>query len=153
MADAYELTLALDLRDDLTEAETGELRWHLGLGPQPDGLSIVTEFPFAAENDLGELVVEDAPAPLLAARGEAWKAGGELTADLVRTEKGWALAARQEIHPDDFDRIGELLEWLAAKAAPHLHRPDACVRVGRLRFCAEEDAAPLVVQGGTTAWT
>ncbi|MFI9261379.1 hypothetical protein ACIGT4_27275 [Streptomyces sioyaensis] len=76
MADIYEVSVAMDLRDDLSEAEITELQWHLGLGPEPEQLSIVPEFPIVMESDLGELVTEDAPAPLLGCHGGAWKVGG-----------------------------------------------------------------------------
>lgn len=35
MADIYELSVALDLRADVSDEEIAELRWQLGLGPRP----------------------------------------------------------------------------------------------------------------------
>ncbi|MER6612141.1 hypothetical protein [Streptomyces xantholiticus] len=78
MADIFELMLTLDLRDELSEEELAELRWHLGLGPRPKVLRIVTDFPFVVEDDHGELVIEDRPEPLLGRHGEASKVGGAL---------------------------------------------------------------------------
>ncbi|MFF9512175.1 hypothetical protein ACF1BU_36845 [Streptomyces sp. NPDC014724] len=42
MSDVYELVVTVDLRDEITEQELAELRWHLGIGPQPERLSIVS---------------------------------------------------------------------------------------------------------------
>ncbi|KOG50574.1 hypothetical protein [Streptomyces decoyicus] len=152
MADIYEVSVAMDLRDDLSEAEIAELQWHLGLGPEPERLSIVPEFPIVVENGLGELVTKDAPAPLLGCHGEAWKVGGALTSVLVRREQGWALTARQEIHPDDYDRLGELLNWLATKASDQ-HRPfDGSVHIGWIRFYEADRPDPLRVRDGRTVW-
>ncbi|MGW9046957.1 hypothetical protein ACWGQL_31055 [Streptomyces lydicus] len=145
MADIYEVSVAMDLRDELSEREVAELQWHLGLGPEPERLSIVS-------HDLGELVTEDHPAPLLGSRGAAWKVGGALISVLVRRDEGWALTARQEIHPDDCDRLGELLDWLATKASDR-HRPfDGSVHIGWIRFYEEDRPNPLMVRGGRTVW-
>ncbi|MGW7074913.1 hypothetical protein [Streptomyces sp. NPDC054866] len=153
MADIYELSIAMDLRDDLSEEEVAELRWHLGLGPRPVTLTVVREFPVVVEDDEGVLVTEDVPVPLLASRGDAWKAGGALTSVLLRREKGgWALTSRQEIHPDDFDRVGELLTWLAAKACDHHERFDGSVRVGGIRFYEEDKTLPLAVRDDGVEW-
>jgi hypothetical protein len=78
--------MAMDLRDDLSDGEVAELRWHLGLGPQPDTLRIVPEFPIVVENELGEPTIEDDPHPVLGERGPAWKVGGDLSSELVRRE-------------------------------------------------------------------
>ncbi|MEU6016633.1 hypothetical protein ABZ826_21990 [Streptomyces sp. NPDC047515] len=113
MSDAYELVVTVDLRDEISEQELAELRWHLGIDQQPERLSIVTEFPCVVMDDSGDPVVVDEPHPLLAASGAASLVGGVLCsapgsrADLPR--KGWSLTSRQEIHPDDFDIVGELL--------------------------------------------
>ncbi|MFF4082033.1 hypothetical protein ACFYZN_21875 [Streptomyces sp. NPDC001777] len=157
MSDIYELVLAVDLRDELSEQEVAELRWHVGAGPQPEQLSIVTDFPFMTEDESGEWVVEDDPSPLLAVDGGAWRIGGALCSALVvRDEpprKGWALTSRQEVHPDEFEKLGELLGWLAARAH-HSHRlpDDTTVRLGYLRFY--EDLMPdvLEVKDGLVVW-
>lgn len=65
MSDVFELAVSVDLRDELSEQELAELHWHLGIGPQPERLSIVTEFPFVVVDEAGEPVVEDEPRPLL----------------------------------------------------------------------------------------
>ncbi|MFH8484159.1 hypothetical protein [Streptomyces longisporoflavus] len=152
MADIYELSIALDLRDDLSEGEIADLRWHLGQGPRPATLSVVREFPVVVEDDRGELVTEDSPAPLLGCHDTALKAGGALTSVLLPRKGGWALTARQEAHPDDFDRVGELLVWLAARAEGHHARFDGSVRVGWTRFYEEDEPRPLVVRDGGVGW-
>ncbi|MDG5803852.1 hypothetical protein P9869_14475 [Streptomyces ossamyceticus] len=67
------------------------------------------------------VVLENHPEPLLGQQGEAFKVDGALTSVLLRrqdTGSGtWALTSRQEIHPDDFERTGDLLSWLATMAA------------------------------------
>ncbi|MGW5739130.1 MULTISPECIES: hypothetical protein [Streptomyces] len=153
MADIYELDLALDLRDDVSERDIAELRWHLGLGPQPQQLGIVREFPVVVEDDRGELVTEDAPVPLLGCHDTARKVDGALTSALLRHEAGgWSLTSRQEIHPDDFDRLGELLTWLAAKSDVSTERRVGAVLVGRIRFYEEDAFSPLLVRGGVVVW-
>ncbi|MFI6006928.1 hypothetical protein ACIA98_42500 [Streptomyces sp. NPDC051366] len=61
MSDIYGLMIAVDLRDEISEQELAELSWHLGTGPQPERLSIVTEFPVVVEDDSGIPEIEDAP--------------------------------------------------------------------------------------------
>lgn len=64
-------------------------------------------------------------------------------ADLPR--KGWSLTSRQEIHPDEFDIVGELLSRLAARArSSHLIADHAAVRIGCIRF--HEDLTPHVLK-------
>lgn len=156
MADIYELMLTLDLRDELAEDELAELRWHLGLGPKPEILRIVTEFPFMDEDDDGALVVEDRPQPLLGCHGEALKVGGALASVLLRREHTWsgvwALTSRQEIHPDQFDLTGELLSWLATKAGDCHRRLDGSVDLGWIRFYESRQAKPLLVRDGAVIW-
>lgn len=159
MADVFELTLALDLHDPLSEEELAELHWHLGLGPKPEILRIVTAFPVAMEDEHGNVVVEDHPEPLLGCHGEeAFKTGGALVSALVRRQDSrsgaWALTSRQEIHPDDFERTGELLSWLATKAVDaHRCSDDGDVHLGWIRFCEEVQPKPLVVVGnGAVVW-
>ncbi|WP_285543617.1 hypothetical protein [Streptomyces lavendulae] len=156
MADIFELMLTLDLRDELSEDELAELRWHLGLGPKPDILHIVTEFPFVDEDDDGELIVENDPQPLLGCHGEAFKVDGALVSVLVRREHtwcgAWALTSRQEIHPDQFDLTGTLLRWLATKAGDRHRRFDGSVDLGWTRLYEARQAEPLVVREGAVIW-
>ncbi|MEU6479335.1 hypothetical protein ABZ858_21065 [Streptomyces sp. NPDC047017] len=42
MAGLFELLLTVDLRDEVTRQEIAELHGHLGLGPRPQTLRIVT---------------------------------------------------------------------------------------------------------------
>ncbi|MCW5251569.1 hypothetical protein [Streptomyces sp. SHP 1-2] len=156
MADFYELTLTLDLRDELSEGEAAELRWHLGLGPAPEVPGIVTAFPVCVEGPDGEPVAGDDPRPLLDGGGAAYRVGGALVSALCRREGarpgGWALTSRQEIHPDAFDLVGDLLCWLAAKAADRHRRKDGGVVLGWTRFYESSSAEPLVVRDGAVGW-
>ncbi|MEV5983937.1 DUF397 domain-containing protein [Streptomyces sp. NPDC052051] len=156
MADLYELTLALDLRDDLTEQELAELRWHLGAGPQPETLGIVTEFPVVVEEEDGEIVIEDHPEPLLACHDAGYKVEGALVSVLLRKQGGghdtWALTSRQEIHPDDFDRTSQLLNWLASKADERHHGLDGSVDLGWIRFYEARLPEPLLARDGAVVW-
>lgn len=157
MADVFELTMAVHLLGEISEEEADELRWHLGLGPQPETLGIVTGFPTVAVGDDGWPFLEDRPRPLLGEHGEAAKAGGRLVAGLVRSEdtgngEEWALLSRQEIHPDDFDATGGLLAWLAARAGPRHRNPDGSVRLGGIRFYASDRFEPVEVRHGEVAW-
>ncbi|KOG37281.1 hypothetical protein AQJ84_23905 [Streptomyces resistomycificus] len=156
MADVYELSVVLNLREDLSDEELAELRWHLGLGPRPEVLRIVPEFPIVVEDDAGEPVIENHPVPLLGRHGAAWKVGGALTAVLLRpddpTHGAWVLTIRQEIHPDEFDITAELLTWLAGRADDR-HRPDAeAVHLGWTRFHEADRFEPLTVRDGQVAW-
>ncbi|MCX4630193.1 hypothetical protein [Streptomyces sp. NBC_01443] len=156
MSDIHELMIAVDLRDEISEPELAELSWHLGIGPQPERLSIVTEFPVVVVDDSGIPVIEDDPRPLLAGRGAAWRVGGVLCsalaprADLAR--KGWSLTSRQEIHPDEFEKVGELLCWLATRAHDTHLLGDGAVGVGFLRFYEAEVPDVLKVDSGQVGW-
>ncbi|MFI9255431.1 hypothetical protein [Streptomyces sp. NPDC053069] len=154
MADIYELSIVLNLRDELSDDELAELRWHLGLGPKPGTLHVVTAFPTVEEDARGEPVVVDDPVPLLGQHGEAWKIDGALVAVLLRHEhaRAWALTVRQEIHPDEFDRIGELLSWLAAKADDRHRSATGTVRLGWTRFYESDQFDPLVIRDGEVLW-
>ncbi|MGX4694569.1 hypothetical protein [Streptomyces sp. JNUCC 63] len=146
----FELILALDLRDELPEEELAELRRHLGMGPKPQTLRIVTEFPVVVEDEHGEPVIEDRPEPLLGGDGAAFKVEGALASVLLRrqdTSRGaWALTSRQEIHPDGFERAGELLSRLAIKAGDRHRRLDGSVDLGWIRPYEDCQPEPL---GGT----
>ncbi|MFW5418166.1 hypothetical protein J0910_16260 [Nocardiopsis sp. CNT-189] len=148
MSDMYELLVSADLPEDLTGAEAAELRWHLGLGPQPEPRSIVEEFPEVVigddgrpvEDGRGGLLVEDRPWALLAQRGAAHTVGGVLMSAMERRPRGgWALSARQEVHPDERDLLDVLLLWLRRRSGggPAFR----CVA----RFCEEEAFEPVVL--------
>ncbi|MFD8982456.1 hypothetical protein [Streptomyces sp. NPDC059564] len=156
MSDIYELMIALDLRDEISEKELAELSWHLGIGPQPECLSIVTKFPFVVVDDSGIPVIEDDPYPLLAGHGAAWRVAGVLSsalasrADLPR--KGWSLTSRQEIHPDEFEKVGELLCWLATRTHETHQLGDGTVWIGSLRFHEAQAPGVLQVKSGQVNW-
>lgn len=156
MSDVYELSIALNLREDLSEHEEAELRWHLGLGPQPEVLRIVPRFPVVVEDDNDELVVEDHPAPLLGRHDAAVHVGGALVSALVRPRQPWngpwALTVRQEIHPDDFDLLSELLAWLATKADDRHTPSTGTVRLGWTRFHESDRFERLELKDGEVAW-
>lgn len=152
MADAYDFFLTLDLKDDLSEDEVAELRWHLGLGPQPARLCIITEFPEAVLNDAGqpadgtgEVTWENAPYPVLAQRGPAWRIGGAAVSELARRERprpGWALTTRQALHPDEFPNVDKLLGWLASHAD---HDRGHAQYAGFERFYEDDGITTLLV--------
>src|SRR5690606_14863842 len=84
--------------------------------------------------------VEDRPRALLAQRGPAHRIGGALMAAMERRPGGgWALSARQEIHPDDRDLLDVLLLWLRTRSGggPAFR----CTA----RFCEEESFEPLAL--------
>ncbi|MCX5009622.1 hypothetical protein OG765_01255 [Streptomyces sp. NBC_00555] len=155
MSDIYELMISVDLRDEISEQELTELSWHLGIGPQPERLFIVTAFPVVVD-DSGIPVIEDDPYPLLAGRGAASRVGGVLCsalasrADLPR--KGWSLMSRQEIHPDEFEKVGELLCWLATRAHETHLLGNGAVGMGFLRFHEAEVPDALQVASGRVSW-
>ncbi|MBD0671078.1 hypothetical protein [Streptomyces sp. CBMA156] len=156
MGDLYEISITLDLLDDLSAEEEAELRWHLGLGPRPAELRIVPAFPVVAVDDDGGISVEDEPRPLLGHHGAAHRVGGVLVSLLVPTEDAWsgrwALTVRQEIHPDDFDITGELLAWLAGRASDRYRHRDGTVRLGWIRPHESDRPAALVVRDGKAVW-
>ncbi|MEU5582659.1 hypothetical protein ABZ791_28070 [Streptomyces huasconensis] len=126
MSDLYELQLALDFPDSLSAADLDVLRWHLGEGQDavPDGAEDAEEYP------------------LLSSRGPAQHIGGALVCDLCRSARGWALSARQEVHPDEFDDLHRLLAWLAARAT-------TVGAVGHLRFYEAEVPDVLIAEAGS----
>ncbi|SOD62025.1 hypothetical protein SAMN06297387_104195 [Streptomyces zhaozhouensis] len=169
MADAYDFFLTLELRDDLAEDEITELRWHLGLGPRPERLSLIPDFPreMLDENgepvrdERGEIAREDFP--LLAQRDAAHRIGGAAVSALARRERprpGWALTTRQSLHPDDFEDVGRLVDRLASHASPEYygsrhHRADGtpgpagCGQfVGYRRFYEDGQITELVLRDG-----
>ncbi|MCX5071016.1 hypothetical protein OHA84_36400 [Streptomyces sp. NBC_00513] len=156
MSDILELMIAVDLRDEISETEFAELSWHLGTGPRPERLSIVTEFPVVVVDDSGIPAIEDDPYPLLAGQGAASRVGGVLCSTLVSRadlpRKGCALTSRQEIHPDEFEKVGELLCWLATRAHETHLLANGAIRVGFLRFHEAQAPDVLQVKTGQVNW-
>ncbi|WP_030771075.1 hypothetical protein [Streptomyces sp. NRRL F-2664] len=156
MSDLYELLVAVDLLDGISEGEVAELQWHLGTGDQPEQLSIVTAFPAVVLDEGGIPAIEEEPYPLLAGRGAASRVGGVLCSALASraglSRTGWSLTSRQEIHPDEFDKVGELLVWLAERAHPTHLRGDGAVPIGFLRFHEAEVPEVLRVEDGQVGW-
>lgn len=134
MADIHELTIAMDLRGDLPEAELAELRWHLGLGPRPEHiteeqvvvnevLDLLDEDQHPVQDEHGDWVLKEYPEP-------AWHEGAPYAATkmpgvgfstLVRggeryhDSERWALTCRWEVHPDAHDGVADLIDWLVAR--------------------------------------
>lgn len=125
MADLYEVLITAELRGDLSDAELAELRWHLGLGPQPERLAIVNGWYVVTTDEEGNELPEDQWTvdryPLLAERGVAdARVGGVVFSELARREDpgntSWALTSRQVVHAEDLDLLGQLLRWLQDNA-------------------------------------
>ncbi len=121
MADIYELQLALHLPGSLAPDDLALLRWHLGLdgGRQGDGHEH----------------------PLWEARGAALRIGGALVGELHSTGAQWALTVRQETHPDEFDDLRGIVQWLGA-------RTTTIGTVGYLRFHEAVLPDVLIAEGG-----
>ncbi|KJY27089.1 hypothetical protein VR46_39485, partial [Streptomyces sp. NRRL S-444] len=96
------------------------------------------------------------PYPLLAGHGTAWRVGGVLCSALTRRAdppwKGWSLTSRQEIHPDEFEKVGELLCWLATRAHDTHLLGDSAVGIGSLRFYEADAPDALQVKSGQVNW-
>ncbi|MFD9379755.1 hypothetical protein ACFWBH_30265 [Streptomyces sp. NPDC059999] len=90
MSDIHELLIVVDLRDEISETELAELSWHVGTGPQPGRLSIVTEFPIVIVDDSGSPMIEDGPHPLLAGQGAASRVGGAIRVGFLRFHEAQA---------------------------------------------------------------
>ncbi|WP_354638619.1 hypothetical protein [Kitasatospora camelliae] len=57
------------------------------------------------------------------------------------------MTVRQEVHPDEFDRIGELLGWLATRADDRHRTSPGTVHLGWTRFYESDRTVPW--RGGT----
>ncbi|GAA2740389.1 hypothetical protein [Kitasatospora cinereorecta] len=137
MSDALELTLSVRLAEGLPDGELAELRWHLGLGEQPEHLVLVTAFPEVEEDDDGGLIAENRPRPLLDSTGDLAALPGD----------GWTLTAHRTVHPAEFEPLGRLLVALAERTG--ITGP---VVIGQLRSPRSTLAEPLLVRGGTVGW-
>ncbi|WP_217253926.1 hypothetical protein [Streptomyces sp. AC602_WCS936] len=120
MADLYELQLTLNLPDSLPSEEVDLLHWHLG---QENG-------PYDGD------AYDD---PLLNARGPAHRIEGALVGELCPNERGWSLTVRQEVHPDEFDDLRRLVEWLGARTTSR-------GAIGYLRFYESTVPDVLIAQ-------
>ncbi|MFI6906897.1 hypothetical protein ACIBKY_36955 [Nonomuraea sp. NPDC050394] len=156
MADLYELLVTADLPDDLSEAEMAELRWHLGLGPEPEEFTIVTDFPAEFVDDLDDPQVAASGEghwaavrlPALAQRGAAARIRGVLFSALERRgpeerRPGWALTSRQEIHADEFDLATQFIRWLDRRV-----RDSAFDLSLHMRFYEDDALEPASLRNG-----
>jgi hypothetical protein len=164
MADIYEFVLAMDLRADLPDAELAEVRWHLGLGPRPETLTIVPADPFEEPIQDPAVLATIGPGPyqyqLLHGRGGAYKIHGALVSELVArpNQPGWALTTRQELHPDAFNDVRHLVDWLAQHGDyPYLdkdgmHQGGCGHVVGHVRFYQANELSVITIRGGAIEW-
>ncbi|SPF00239.1 hypothetical protein SMA5143A_0950 [Streptomyces sp. MA5143a] len=78
--------------------------------------------------------------------------GGSLASVLERRQNpeagAWSLTSRQEIYPDDFERAGQFLRWIATKAHGRHRCPDGRVTLGWTRFYEDPQPEPLLVRDG-----
>jgi hypothetical protein len=130
VADAYEVLLTIDLRDDLSEAELAEVRWHLGLGPQPAEVTIVTTtYPMPADDGSWPEV----PLPVFAGEGAPTHVHGAEVSAITRRDAfgppGWGITARQEVHVDGIEDVRTFVEWLA-RHADYPYSTDGVLRQG-----------------------
>lgn len=152
VADMFEFVISIGLRDNLSAGEAAELRWHLGLGERPaDGLRIARSNHWVVEDESGSMVDLE-PEPLLGVHRPAWKIGGMLSASLERTSLGWQLDARQEVHPQTFEEMTELMVWLYRRVDFGMVRADGSVEIGRLRWYEDSEPVPLVVRDDHVFW-
>lgn len=162
MADIHEFMVSMDLRGDLTDDQVAELRWHLGLGLQPDRFAIITAYPDLVFDDHGEpmddengnTLIVDNPRPVHGrVPGAGWRIEGAIFSALVKDdnpytgnwpdERGrWSLTCRWEIHPDDWHDVGQLFGWLVKHAVPNRF-------FGYLRWYEDDEPeAMLEIQDG-----
>ncbi|MGJ5825835.1 hypothetical protein [Streptomyces ossamyceticus] len=114
MADLYAVDVSLNLAATVPDAVLSELRRHLGHEGAGDGL--------ADESD---------DHPFWAARGPAGRIGGVLVGELIRTDPGWALTVRQEVHAETMAQVDALIEMLAFHSATE-------GVIGQIRFYEDE---------------
>ncbi|MFJ8883789.1 hypothetical protein ACIRJR_10290 [Streptomyces sp. NPDC102402] len=137
MGDMYAVELSLNLRATVPSAFVDALERHLGTAAGTGGTGGTGAGP--AEG------TAEAPAdvfPLLAERGPASRIGGLLVGELHRTDGGWALTARQEVHAECLSDLGPLLEQLAR------HSSTEGV-IGQIRFYEDHVPELLISESGT----
>ncbi|MFE7044356.1 hypothetical protein ACFU9X_34505 [Streptomyces atratus] len=117
MSDVYAVDLALDIRASVPGSVLADLRWHLGI-----------EGGEAAPTGMY---------PLLAERGPAARIGGIQVGELARTDDGWSLTVRQEMHAEVIPELDSLAERLVGNSGTE-------GVVGQIRFY-EEDVPELLV--------
>ncbi|GAA3736285.1 hypothetical protein GCM10022225_18740 [Plantactinospora mayteni] len=124
MADIREFLVSMNLSGDLSDTEIAELRWHLGLGPQPEEFTIITDFTNTDIDEDGNPVTINEPYPVWGREPyPARRIGGVVFSLLVHeeTEWGgrWALTCRWEIHPEQHEIVAKLFDWLATYETDH----------------------------------
>ncbi|MEU9057372.1 hypothetical protein AB0D13_00385 [Streptomyces sp. NPDC048430] len=138
MGDMYAVELSLDLRATVPSAVVDELEWHLGTATGTGAGRAEGTADAPAE----ELTGPDDVFPLLAERGPAARIGGLLVGELHRTDCGWALTARQEVHAECLSDLGPVLEQLAR------HSSTEGV-IGQIRFYEDHVPELLINESGT----
>ncbi|MGY4103934.1 TY-Chap domain-containing protein, partial [Nocardia sp. R16R-3T] len=119
----YHMRLSVSLTSEMTPADVAELRWQLGLGPQP--------------LDSGDL---PAHVSLFLRERAFHREDPDLAVDLTaRAGGGWLLSAWQEPAPEDLDRLEPLFVWLARRADAAEIASDGSVHLGDLRFYDEQE--------------
>ncbi|KFG10500.1 MULTISPECIES: hypothetical protein [Streptomyces] len=124
MADIYAVDVSMNLAATLPDAVLSELRRHLGHEGTDDGVA----------DDCDDH-------PVWAARGPARRIGGVLIGELVRTDRGWALAVRQEVHAETMPQVDSLIEVLASHSTTE-------GAIGQIRFYEDEIPDLLLNRSG-----
>lgn len=137
MGDMYAVELSLNLRATAPSTVVDELKWHLGTA------ACTGAGPAEATVDASpaELTGRDEAFPLLAERGPASRIGGLLVGELHRTDSGWALTARQEVHAECLPDLAPLLEQLAQNSSTE-------GVIGQIRFYEDHMPELLICDAG-----
>ncbi|MFC9943141.1 hypothetical protein [Streptomyces pratensis] len=137
MGDMYAVDLALNLGATVPSAVVAELGRHLGAAVATGA----GESQEAADGPAEEPAAPEDLFPLLAERGPAARIGGLLVAELHRTDSGWALTVRQEVHAECLPDLDPLLEQLAR------HSSTEGV-IGQIRFYEDHVPELLISESG-----
>jgi hypothetical protein len=124
MADIYAVDVSMNLAATVPNAVLSELRRHLGHEEADDGLA----------DDCDDHLV-------WSARGPARRIGGVLVGELVRTDQGWALTVRQEVHVESMPQVDGLIEVLAFHSTTE-------GAIGQIRFYEDEIPDLLLNRSG-----